>query len=62
MHDEVIRELWEIKDGMAREYGHDLDAFVAHLQNRQRTPGEKVIDLHAIKMASERTGPAKPDS
>ena len=62
MHDEIIQELWEIKDGMAREYGHDLDAFVAHLQKRQRAAGEKVVDLRALKVASEQTGSAKSSS
>ena len=62
MHDEIIQELWEIKDGMAQEYGHDLDAFVAHLQSRQRTAGQRVIDLQAMKKAGERASSVKPRS
>lgn len=62
MYDEIIKKLWEIKDGMAQEYDHNLDKFIAHLQNRQRKADEKVVDLRAIKAASERTDSAKPNS
>ena len=31
MPDELIEELWQIKDGIAREHGYDVDALVAHL-------------------------------
>lgn len=34
MADEIIKELWQIKDRMAQEYGYDIDTFAAHLQNR----------------------------
>ena len=60
MSDEIIQELWEIKDGMAQEYGHDLDAFVAHLQSRQRTADQKIADLQAMKKAGEQTFSVKP--
>jgi hypothetical protein len=62
MSDEIIRELWQIKDSITREYGYDIDAFVAHLQSRQRTADQRVVDLHAIKKAGERTSSAKSRS
>jgi len=27
MADEIIKELWQIKDGIASEHGHDMNAF-----------------------------------
>ena len=32
--DEIMEELWRIKDDMAREYANDPRKFVAHLQDR----------------------------
>ncbi|MCY4364501.1 MAG: hypothetical protein OXE42_20335 [Gammaproteobacteria bacterium] len=51
MPDETIRELWQIKDIMARECEYDIDMLVAHLQTRQHTAGQRIVDLRAIKEA-----------
>lgn len=32
MPDEIIKELWRIKDGMAREHGNDVRKLAAFLQ------------------------------
>ena len=34
MSDEVIKELWRVKDDIAREHGYDVDRFAAYLQSR----------------------------
>ena len=60
MPDEIIQELWQIKDSMAREYKYDIDMLVAHLQTRQRTAGQRIVDLRAMKEAGEGAGSAKP--
>ncbi len=60
MPDEIIQELWQIKDSMARECEYDIDMLVDHLQTRQRTADQKVVDLRAMKEASERTVSTKP--
>jgi len=36
MTDEIIEELWKIKDDMAREHDYDLDTLVADLRLRLR--------------------------
>ena len=36
MNDEVIRELWAVKDEMAREHGYNIEALAAHIQNKTR--------------------------
>jgi hypothetical protein len=53
MSDEIIKELWQIKDSIAREHGYDLEALVAHLRTKKRPKGQRVVDLHAIRGAAE---------
>ena len=62
MPDEMLEELWQIKDSMAREYGCDIDTLVAHLQSRQRAASRQVVDLRAMKEAAERAASVKPRS
>ena len=62
MPDEIIEELWQIKDCMAREHGYDIDAFVTHLQSRKRPVDRQVVDLRAMKEAAEQAASAKPRS
>lgn len=42
MTDEIIKELWHIKDDIAREHSDDLDRLVADLKSKERT--EKTRD------------------
>lgn len=60
MPDEIIQELWQIKDSMAQECDYDIDRLVANLQTRQRTADQEVVDLRAMKEAGERTASTKP--
>jgi hypothetical protein len=53
MSDEIIKELWQIKDSIAREHGYDLEVLVAHLQTKKKPEGQRVVDLHAIRGAAE---------
>jgi len=62
MPDEIIEELWQIKDSMAQEYDYDIDAFVAHLQGKQRSANRQVVDLRAMKEATKRAASSKPHS
>lgn len=45
MADEIIRELWRIKEEIAREHGNDIDRLVAYFRSRPRQPGERYVDL-----------------
>ena len=38
MRDEIIAEVWRNRDRLAEKYGHDLDAIVAAMQERERQP------------------------
>ena len=60
MPDEIIEELWRIKDSIARGHGYDIEALVAHLRSRERTEGRRVVDLRAIRETAEQGASAKP--
>ncbi len=53
MPDEIIKQLWQIKDSIAREHGYDIDALVAHLQTKERREGQHVVDLRSLKATAE---------
>ena len=38
MTDEIIAEVWRNRDLLAETYGHDLDAIVKAMQERERQP------------------------
>lgn len=49
MADEIIEELWKIKDGIAREYGYNVDALVAHIKTKGLSARQKSVDLRSEK-------------
>ncbi len=53
MPDQIIKELWQIKDSIAREHGYNIEALVAHLQTKERPEGQRVVDLRAMRVAAE---------
>jgi len=53
MVDPILKELWRVKDDIAREHGYDIDALAAHLQTKRGTIGQPVVDLSALKRAAE---------
>ena len=58
MADEIIEELWRIKDSIAQEHGYDIEALVAHLKTRKRPAGQRVVDLRALRGSAEQGTPA----
>jgi hypothetical protein len=40
MADEIIKELWKIKDAIANEYGCDVKALVARLRAKSHEGGK----------------------
>lgn len=58
MSDEIIQELWQVKDSIAREHGYNIEALVAHLQTKKRLGGQQVVNLHAMREAAEQGAPA----
>ena len=50
MTDEIINELWRIKDTIARDYGYDLDALVAYLRSKERAGDYHVTDPRSARV------------
>jgi hypothetical protein len=44
MADEIIKELWKIKDDIAKEYGCDLKAFVSILRAKKQEDDQQPKD------------------
>lgn len=53
MVDEIIKELWKIKDDIANEHGHDVKALVAYLRAKKHQGDQQVVDLQYRKQFSE---------
>ena len=51
MSDDVIEELWRVKDDMAREHGYDAARLAAAIQSSQGEEGHRVVDLRALRDA-----------
>ena len=61
MSDEIIEELWQIKDSIAREHDYDVESLVAHLQTKQRSADQQVVDLSALKRTADQGAPRATD-
>ncbi len=61
MSDEIIEELWQIKDSIAREHDYDIESLVAYLQSKQRPADQQVVDLCALKRAADQGTPEPQD-
>jgi hypothetical protein len=61
MADEIIKELWEIKDALADEYGCDVRALVAHLRRKKHEKDEQVVDLRSIKQTAKQQSQPDPN-
>ena len=53
MSDEIIEELWQIKDSIAREHGYDIEALAAYLQSKEKAEDRQVVDLSAMKKTTK---------
>ena len=57
MPDEILEELWKIKDSIAEEYAGDVRAFVAFLRTRKRGGEQQTVDLRGMKLIGEQGQP-----
>ena len=57
MSDEIIEELWRIKDGIAREHGNDVRKLAAYLQDRKRREHPGSQGRSAADVPDESTRP-----
>ncbi len=62
MADEIISELWKIKDDIAGTYNCDVDALAEHFRTKQDGKYYRVVDLRHPKQADEKKYAAGEDS
>lgn len=53
MPDEVLTELWRIKDDIARQYGNDVEALVTHLRQLESLERFPVVQPSAVRPSAE---------
>ena len=46
--DEVLREVWRIKDELSESYGHDIEKLFADIQKKQRLSGRRIVNLQTV--------------
>ncbi len=51
LSDEVLREVWRIKDELSASYNHDLERLFRDAQNRQRLSGRASVNIQKAKEA-----------
>lgn len=45
MADEIITELWKVKDDIAKEFGYDVKELVAHLRTKTCEEASRLLTL-----------------
>ena len=45
MKNEILEELWRIKDQVAREYEYDIDKLAKRLRDKEKEAKAPVVDL-----------------
>lgn len=49
MKDEILEELWAIKDGIAQDANYDVSALMSQLKTAQSQSSRKVVNLSRNK-------------
>ena len=57
MGDEIIKEVWRIKDALGAKYNHDLRALAEALRQRECVASRPIVNLSARR----RSGPTPPN-
>jgi hypothetical protein len=60
MSDEVIRELWRVKDELAKEFNYDIGALAAEIRRRDKESGETIVDLSRHGGTDRASGKTEP--
>ena len=57
MNDEIISEVWRNRDALAAKHGHDLDAIVSAIREREAHPLTRMVTpdkpSDAVEVAAE---------
>jgi hypothetical protein len=49
VHDEILEEIWRIRDEYARSFNYDLDAIFSDLKRKEAQSGREHVNLPAKK-------------
>jgi hypothetical protein len=60
MPDDILNELWAVKDAISREYEYDLEALVAYFRSKEVGECQRVVDLRAVRRSAEQHSAASP--
>jgi hypothetical protein len=55
MTDEIMQELWRVKDEVAKQFNYDAMALGAELQRQQKESGQPVVNLEMQSAKQEDT-------
>jgi hypothetical protein len=53
LSDEVLREVWRIKDELSASYHHDLERLFRDTQKRQRLSGRTSVNIQVAESRNE---------
>jgi hypothetical protein len=45
MKNEILEEIWRVKDALAAKYGYNIDAMFRDLRAREKTSDRRYVDL-----------------
>lgn len=52
MKNEILEELWKVKDDLGEEYGYDIDALAKALIEKEKNEPDLPVDLSRNKKAA----------
>ncbi len=58
--DEIMEELWQIKDDIAREHGYDIRRLATHLRRVEQAYHERVVDPRDVGRILETVNSSDP--
>lgn len=59
-HDEIIEEVWRLRDEYVARHNHDLSCIMADLKTRQNQPHAKLVDRRRKERGGFSTKPRMP--
>jgi hypothetical protein len=45
MKNEILEEIWRVKDALAAKYNYNIEAMFRDLREREKTSGHRYVDL-----------------
>ncbi|MBC8553860.1 MAG: hypothetical protein H8D23_29975 [Candidatus Brocadiales bacterium] len=58
MKNEIMEELWKVKDQVASEHGYDIHRLVNELREKEKDAKVSIVDLSLPhKLSKEKSGP-----